>query len=320
MSESDPLNVSEEKNLSEFVPIAESAIVGAPDWFLSGAITTSNSHLRENVRSALVAFSSKPYVHIFLVKLRSAEQHDVSSVVYVGQIQAHHERISGLSFCESVNSSPSDIQLFSCGQDGLVRHWSYHSHEWLLTKELNIRAFHESLLPTCLDTTVLADQVLTLVGTNKGTLLVWCVFALSTEPVCLTKKFENDSVTTCAWEPCNLSGCIRLAIGYKKGIIGVYLYQHSSVTAASSLTQLSRFYAHERDICHVIWNPSAHGYSEVAASEPELLSTGRDQMVKLRPLATPASDTVFGCYPLQRTRGLHPKGLPPGPKIPETSR
>ncbi|KAG5443178.1 Gem-associated protein 5 [Clonorchis sinensis] len=270
----------------EFVPIAESAIVGAPDWFLSGAITTSNSHLRENVRSALVAFSSKPYVHIFLVKLRSAEQHDVSSVVYVGQIQAHHERISGLSFCESVNSSPSDIQLFSCGQDGLVRHWSYHSHEWLLTKELNIRAFHESLLPTCLDTTVLADQVLTLVGTNKGTLLVWCVFALSTEPVCLTKKFENDSVTTCAWEPCNLSGCIRLAIGYKKGIIGVYLYQHSSVTAASSLTQLSRFYAHERDICHVIWNPSAHGYSEVAASEPELLSTGRDQMVKIWNIAS----------------------------------
>ncbi|KAF5399130.1 Gem associated protein 5 [Paragonimus heterotremus] len=267
----------------DFSPIAEDAVVGGPDWFLSSAAATTVWRETAAGGFALIAFSSKPYIHIF----RFGAQHGLDNVEhtlsYVGQLQGHHDRISCISFCDFSVSSPTQItSLFSCGFDGLVRQWTYVDQDWILDRELNIRELNDSLLPTSLHCIYHQHLTVTLIGTNKGTLIVWITSGQSREPVCLSKKFESEAVITCSWEAYSgAAGSIRAAVGYKKGIVGIYMYNASCVTSGSSLTQLSRFYAHEKDICHIVWRPYNFRNEGVPDNSAELLTTGRDQFVKL---------------------------------------
>ncbi|TPP56286.1 Gem associated protein 5 [Fasciola gigantica] len=68
------------------------------------------------------------------------------------------------------------------------------------------------------------------------------------------------------------------AVGYRKGLIGLYQYMFSSVTSTQKLTQFSRFHAHEKDICGMFWR-----FSDISCGEStvDLVSTGRDQFVKV---------------------------------------
>ncbi|KAF6769204.1 hypothetical protein AHF37_10157 [Paragonimus kellicotti] len=272
----------------DFSPIAEDAVVGGPDWFLSGAAVTTAWRETAAGGFALIAFCSKPYIHIF----RFDAQHEFDNVAhtlsYVGQLQGHHDRISCISFCDFPANFPTQsTSLFSCGFDGLVRQWTYVDQDWILDKELNIRELNDSLLPTSLHSVSHQHLLVTLIGTNKGTLIVWITSGQSREPFHISKKFESEAVITCSWDIYSgAAGSIRVAVGYKKGIVGIYMYNVSCVTSGSSLTQLSRFYAHEKDICHVVWRPYDFGNEGAPDNPAELLTTGRDQLVKLWTVAT----------------------------------
>ncbi|CAH8500175.1 unnamed protein product [Heterobilharzia americana] len=95
----------------------------------------------------------------------------------------------------------------------------------------------------------------------------------------MSKKYENDSVVVCAWDRSVVTPFVmRVAVGYTKGLVGVYTFKPSEVSSASSFSQLARFYAHERDICSVVWRTST---SDSLVNSSELLTSARDLVVKV---------------------------------------
>lgn len=270
-----------------FSEIAECSAVGPPDWFVPRALTTTPWQLDSGGVGGcgLVAFCSKPYVHIFLLRGRSDGMN--CGISYVGQIQPHHERISGLSFCVPGGGMLDTACLVTCGDDGLVRNWTYQSPDWLLTEELNVSSVKDKLTPTALSTCARGDDMcsmLSLIGTNTGHIIVWSHSEVSERTKCCSKRFENEAVQDCAWESKPGSSAVKMAIGYKKGIVGLYTYQSASVTSAPSLSQINRFYTHEKDICHISWSPYYGSDESADPVNPDLLTCGRDQFLKVNTL------------------------------------
>lgn len=274
-----------------FPELAEYSVVGPPDWFLSGVLASVRWESTAFGGSTIIAYSSKPYVYIFLLQSNTDVDDKITyKSTLVGQISAHHDRICGISLCVTdadwdvltvVGSKTKPIQLFTCGHDGSVRHWVHADSEWLLAQELNVRSLNDALLPTAVDSFFSSHNsaLLVLIGCNKGMLIVWCIREITQNHCYVSKKFESEEVLTLSWNPHQLDpNELTFAVGYRKGLIGVYGYKLSSVTSSQKLTQLSRFHAHEKDICGLLWR-----CSPINVGEPkiDLVSTGRDQFVKV---------------------------------------
>ncbi|CAH8434106.1 unnamed protein product [Dicrocoelium dendriticum] len=121
-----------------FVPLVEGAVVGPPDWFLSSVLSANKWLHVDGGGYVLLAFSSKPFVHIFTINFESLEVLERRNICYIGQLKAHHERICGVSFCDSGSFDLICVNLFTCGNDGLVRLWRYVNLEWILEDEYNL--------------------------------------------------------------------------------------------------------------------------------------------------------------------------------------
>ncbi|CAH8838326.1 unnamed protein product [Trichobilharzia szidati] len=204
----------------------------------------------------------------------------------VGQIIAHQDKISAVTFDEC-----ACLRVVSCGFDGLVRRWKYFSQEWMLETEFNIQEVRGNINPTAVSCfSCSANESYNFVGTDRGWLFVWVVDCETNKSYYVSKKFENDSVVMCAWEKCAIVQSIsRVAVGYKKGIVCVYSFIPSDISSTPSIVQLTRFYAHEADICHIVWRSSA----SASSSDPEILTCGRDQMVKVWNVTTSECTSSF---------------------------
>ncbi|CAH8653396.1 unnamed protein product [Schistosoma bovis] len=261
--------------------IAKYVLPGSPDWFMPNVLATTSWENLDDGRNALVAFSSRPYVHIFCIKndVHSGDKHKYSWS-YVGQLQPHHEKTSAITFDVCLS-----LSLVSCGLDGLVRRWKYLRPDWVLESEFNVHGVRENVNPTALSSfSHPSNQSYNFVGTDKGLLIVWIVDGEKNKTHYLSKKYENDSVLVCALEKSGLDySILRVAVGYKKGLVGVYMFKPSDISSASNLIQMARFYAHERDVCHVVWRPCVSDYVN---NPTELLTCGRDQMVKVWNVST----------------------------------
>ncbi|CAH8838332.1 unnamed protein product [Trichobilharzia szidati] len=259
----------------EYREIAKYVSTSSPDWFQSNVMAVTNWQANNNGGRALVAFSSRSYIHVFIIKQEIYwENQQEYSWSCVGQIIAHQDKISAVTFDEC-----ACLRVVSCGLDGLVRRWKYISQEWMLETEFNIQEVRGNINPTavsCLSCS--ANESYNFVGTDRGWLLVWVVDCETNKSYYVSKKFENDSVVLCTWEKCAIVQSIsRVAVGYKKGIVCVYSFIPSDISSTPSIVQLTRFYAHEADICHIVWRSSA----SASSSDPEILTCGRDQMVKV---------------------------------------
>ncbi|KAH8864618.1 gem associated protein 5 [Schistosoma japonicum] len=242
--------------------IAKYVLPGSPDWFMPNVLATTTWHNLNDGGNVLVAFSSRPYVHIFIVKSIYSEEKNNYSWSYIGQIQPHHERTSAITFDEC----PSQC-LVSCGFDGLVRRWKYSQSEWMLENEFNVHNVRENANPTAVSSLCISGQSYNFVGTDKGLLIIWIIDCEKDKTHYLSKKYENDYVLVCSLEkPTFEHSILKVAVGYKK---------------ASNFSQVARFYAHERDVCHLVWKPNSE-----CENSAKLLTCGRDQMVKVWDVST----------------------------------
>ncbi|VDP82522.1 unnamed protein product [Echinostoma caproni] len=151
----------------------------------------------------------------------------------------------------------------------------------MLAQEFNVRVVNEALLPTAVDSYFPdnGSALFVLIGCNRGMLIVWCITKISQSHEYVCKKFEAEEVLTLRWNSFSQSPHhLNFAVGYRKGLIGVYQYRMFSVTSGQVITQLFRFHAHEKDICDLFWrrNTNACGHPKI-----DLVTTGRDQFVKI---------------------------------------
>nr|CAH8819999.1 unnamed protein product [Trichobilharzia regenti] len=259
----------------EYREIAKYILTGSPDWFQSNVVAVTKWQTHNDGGCAFVAFTSRSYIHIFIVKQETnVECQPNYSWSCVGQIVPHQGKISAVAFDEC-----ACLRVVSCGLDGLVRRWTYFSQEWVLETEFNMHNVQGNISPTavsCFSNS--ANESYNFVGTDKGLLLVWVADCNTNKSYHVSKKFEDDPVVMCAWEKSTVVPSIsRVAVGYKRGIVCVYSFGPSDIFSTPSIVQLTRIYAHEADICHIVWCQGA----SASSSNPELLTCGRDQMVKV---------------------------------------
>ncbi|CAH8578928.1 unnamed protein product [Schistosoma turkestanicum] len=263
-----------------FQEIAKYVLPGSPDWFSSNVLATASWKDLNDEGNVLLAFSSRPYVHIFNIKNGHSGNKHKYFWSYVGQIQPHHEKTSAITFDDCLS-----LCLVSCGLDGLVRRWEYSQPDWVIKSEFNVHDVRENLNPTALSSfSHTSNQSYNFIGTDKGLLIVWIVDCEKNKTHYLSKKYENESVLVCAINKSEFEhSVLRVAVGYKKGLVGVYMFKPSDISSASSFTQIARFYAHEKDVCHVVWKPNS---LDCIKNSMELLTCGRDQMVKVWNVST----------------------------------
>ncbi|CAH8492679.1 unnamed protein product [Heterobilharzia americana] len=203
--------------------IAKYALTGPPDWFSPNVLAVTSWQVLNDGGRAFVAYSSKPYVHIFIIREEgNSEKKQHFTWSFVGQIQPHHEKTSAITFDEL-------LCLVSCGYDGLVRRWKYFHQDWVLESEFNVHSVRENVNPTAVSSFSYSSQSYNFIGTNKGLLIIWIVDFEKSKSHCMSKKYENDSVVVCAWDRLHERTSRCLYIQTIRSIFSVKLFPASTI-------------------------------------------------------------------------------------------